>query len=157
MKTDSFNARTSSGLGRSGCFCFEIGTILRALPECFRGEGRMVEIKNAYALGCVSELWTLQDAAVILFLANMESAQSSGHGNRALRRARALGLVSTEFGVGRFNERGELEKVFGVHVSPAPKYVVPATIDEIADFYKGRRELTEELGAHYERKTFTGD
>jgi hypothetical protein len=70
----------------------ELGTILSKLPDCFRNCHKLVEIREAYAFGYANQLWTRTWAVRILFEANMESGESRGHGNRAARRERLLGL-----------------------------------------------------------------
>ncbi len=67
-------------------------------------------------------------------------------------------LVVTEFGTGWFcpNTR-ELRQNFGVHVSPAPLSVRPATEAEAREFFEVRAHTRRELTAYYARSTYTGD
>lgn len=68
-------------------YALELGTILRRLPLCFYEKGRIPAIRSAYANGYANRLWSRGSAVRIAFLANMESAQAHGNGNRFKRRA----------------------------------------------------------------------
>lgn len=65
----------------------ELGTILRRLPLCFYEKGRIPAIRSAYANGYANRLWPRAEAVRVAFLANMESAEAHGNGNKAKRRA----------------------------------------------------------------------
>lgn len=88
---------------------------------------------------------------------HMRSHIARGKGHAAERRVGRLGYVSTEFGVGRMNSRGELEQAHGVHVSPVPRRVRPATVEEVGEFYALRASVARELTAYYDSREFTGD
>lgn len=67
-------------------------------------------------------------------------------------------LVSTEHGVGWWDGvRRELRLVFGVHVSPVPQQMRPATEMEVRLFYSIRHQTKKNLLAYYAKRTLTGD
>jgi hypothetical protein len=66
-------------------------------------------------------------------------------------------LVVTEHGTGFLDERNELRKAFGTHVSPRPVNVRPATAEEARAFFAHRLAVRRDLTAFYNRRGFQGD
>ncbi len=61
-------------------------------------------------------------------------------------------LVVTEHGTGFLCARTrELRKAFGVHVSPVPRDIRPATEDEARAFFTHRAGISADLSAFYAR------
>ena len=61
-------------------------------------------------------------------------------------------LVSTEYGVGFMDSRLRVIRLaFGMHVSPEPKDVHPATEAEAKTYFRARAFHRAELTRHYER------
>lgn len=69
----------------------------------------------------------------------------------------ASALVVCEHGLGFLDQRGELHKVFGTHVSPAPREVRPATSAEAREFFEHRLATRHDLCAFYRAPGFRGD
>lgn len=60
-------------------------------------------------------------------------------------------IIVCEHGTGFLDQRGELRKAFGVHVSPPPTEVRPATTAEVRAFWEQRMHVRRELTAYYSR------
>lgn len=72
---------------------FTLGTILARVPDVWRSDHVIVEIRSAYAFGWANRLWSRRSAVAYAFEANMEAAEAIGKGNRAKRRAAERGVL----------------------------------------------------------------
>lgn len=135
----------------------ETSTLLRRLPPEYRSDGLVTAIQAAYRYGYANTLWSKKEAVGVVFREVMESAMAFGKGHRAQRRANAFGLVSTEYGVGRMNAKGHLERAFGIQVSPKPVQIRPASLYEIARYFSARASAAETLTNYYNSRDWTGD
>lgn len=68
------------------CPSLELGTILSAMPSCWRSGHLLLDIKNAYDLGFANRLWNRRQAVSLAFQANMSACVARGRGSRAAKR-----------------------------------------------------------------------